>query len=177
MIAPVYWFTGLSGSGKTTISEGTKTRLEADDITVLIIDGDNIRTEFHGHLGFSEADIKTNNELISGLCESRRSEYDVILVPIISPYIASRKKARARLGSGFFEVYCNASLETVVKRDVKGLYAMASRDEIPDMIGYSPKSVYEPPENPDFVLDSGKASAEVSIEAFHKFVRRHLHTG
>jgi len=66
VIAAVYWFTGLSGSGKTTIAEGTKTRLEVDYITVLIIDGDNIRTEFHCHLGFSEADIKTNNELISG---------------------------------------------------------------------------------------------------------------
>jgi len=81
------------------------------------------------------------------------------------------------LGSSYFEVYCNASLETVVKRDVKGLYAMVSRYEIPDMIGYSTKSVYEPPENPDFVLDSGKDSAEVSVESFHKIVCRHLHTG
>lgn len=166
----VFWFTGLSGSGKTTIARGVKPLLEVSGYSVLIIDGDDIRKRFHAYLGFSESDIKKNNELILDLCCKSRKDYDVVLVPIISPYDSSRKNARETLKDGFYEIYFSASLEIVAKRDVKGLYSMAKRNKIDNLIGYSPKNTYESPNDPDFVINSGNEEVKDSINAFYRFV-------
>lgn len=166
----IFWFTGLSGSGKTTVAEGVKPLLEADGYSILILDGDDIRKRLHKHLGFSKKDIISNNALIAELCKKHRESYDVILVPIIAPFTSSRKKARASLGKGFYEIYFRADIKTVAKRDVKGLYSKAGRNEIRDLIGYSPGTVYQPPQKPDLALDSGTDSAEKSVSCFYNFV-------
>ena len=172
--APIFWFTGLSGAGKTTIAEGVKKHLEEDGLRVLILDGDDVRNRLHRHLGFSESDIRENNALIAQLCANLRGRHDVILVPIISPYAESRKAAKEELSPGFFEVFCRAGLDIVAERDVKGLYAKAQQNEMDNLIGYSPGYPYEEPENPDVILDSGAASSEETIEAFYKLIKKQV---
>ena len=170
----VFWFSGLSGAGKTTVATSVKPLLEARGYSVLIIDGDEVRKNRHVHLGFTEEDIKQNNALIGELCRTCRQDHDVILVPIISPYESSRKQARALLGDRFFEIFFSVDLETVIQRDVKGLYSMAKRNEITNLIGYSPGHVYEPPRNPDFVVNSGSDSVEKSVQEVYAFIMNHL---
>ena len=170
----IFWFTGLSGSGKTTVARAIKTLLEAHDCSVLILDGDDVRERLHVDIGFSEQDIKKNNSLIADLCQTYRSDYDVILVPIISPYEISRKQAHILLGDGFFEIYFSADLATVMKRDIKGLYAKAKRGEINNLIGYSPSNVFEPPQSPDFVVNSGCDSVEKSVAELYKFIIKQI---
>ncbi len=172
----VFWFTGLSGSGKTTVATGVSKLLKSEGYSVLIIDGDDVRGKLHINLGFTEEDIKKNNALIVDLCLTCRNDYDILLVPIIAPYEDSRKQARTILGNGFFEIYFSADLETVIKRDVKGLYSKAKCDEINNLIGYSPSNVYEPPQCPDFVINSGCDSVKKSIAEFYKFIIRKLGT-
>lgn len=175
--ALVFWFSGLSGSGKSTVANGVKPLLERQGYSVLILDGDDVRRRLHTHLGFNEEDIKKNNSLIADLCQKNRGSYDVVLVPIISPYESSRKDARALLGDGFYEVYISCDLETVVKRDIKSLYSKARRNEINNLIGYSPGAVYEAPQNPDFIVDSGQYTSEKSIEDFCEFILGRLEQG
>ena len=170
----VIWFTGLSGAGKSTVAEGVHELLTRDGLTVLILDGDDVRRCFHSHLGFSEAEVKENNRLIAKLCSEKRGAYDVIMVPIISPYVKSRRAARARLSPGFYEVFCNADLETVRSRDVKGLYAKADRGEMEGLIGFSPDSVYEPPLSYNLSLDTAYQQPQEAIDALHRFVRECL---
>ena len=79
----ILWFTGLSGAGKSTVAERLLTRLQESNFSVQIIDGDKVRTTRHRHLGFSESDIKINNELIANLCAEKRKNNDVVIVPII----------------------------------------------------------------------------------------------
>lgn len=174
MKATVFWFTGLSGAGKTTVANALAESLIQQGHRVLILDGDYVRQNLHIDLGFSPADIMKNNALIAELCIKYRHEYNVILVPIISPYRQSRQKARDLLSPEFYEVYFSANLETVIARDVKGLYAKASRGEIPNMIGLSPESVYEPPLKPDYIVDSSCQQIKDSTSGLESFVLQHL---
>lgn len=168
--ALIFWFTGLSGSGKTTLATAVRGLLEGQGYNVLILDGDDVRERLHVHLGFTEKDIKKNNELIAGLCRKFQDRHCAIFVPIISPYRISRQKAREIFPERFYEIYFCASLETVAQRDPKGLYAKAQSGEIDNLIGYSPGAVYEPPQTPDFVIDSGNDPVEDSVRKFHEFV-------
>ena len=95
----VLWFTGLSGSGKTTIALKMKEKLESLDKNVEIIDGDVMRNNQHKHLGFSRKDIRENNKLIAELVCEKMKELDFVLVPIISPYKKDRVMARAIIGN------------------------------------------------------------------------------
>ncbi len=172
--APIFWFTGLSGAGKSTVARAVERRLVAAGFRVLVLDGDEVRRRLHRDLGFSEEDIRRNNALIAEMCGRLRGDYDVILVPIISPYRSSRAMARRALEPGFYEIYLNASIEVVRRRDVKGLYSLADRNRITNLIGYSPGSVYEPPIAPDLVLNTGTETENVSIDTFHRFVLERL---
>ena len=167
--ALVFWFTGLSGSGKTTVAQAATLILGSKGFQILMLDGDEVRKKLHRNLGFSPDEIKTNNELIARLCHISREEYDVILVPIISPYTESRQKARALLGAGFYEVYFDANLDCVMSRDAKGLYAKARSHQIENMIGFSPTNPYQAPPHPDFTVCSGTQTAEESSRAFSDF--------
>jgi len=166
----VFWFTGLSGSGKTTVAMAVKGLLETAGKKVLILDGDDVRNRLHVDLGFSEADIKKNNQLIAGLCQAAISHYDVVMAPIISPYRASREEARLLLGKRFFEIFFAADLETVMQRDVKGLYKLARENKITNLIGYSPSNIFEPPEAPDLVIDSMVETVEQSTTSLYHFI-------
>ena len=167
--ALVLWFTGLSGSGKTTVAKASAFVLESKGYRTLVLDGDEVRKRLHSNLGFSPDEIKTNNELIVGLCQKSREKYDVILVPIISPYMESRQKARNLLGAGFYEIYFDANLDCVMSRDAKGLYAKAKSHQIENMIGFSATNPYQAPANPDFTVYSGTQTAGESSRAFLDF--------
>jgi adenylyl-sulfate kinase len=174
--AQIFWFTGLSGVGKTTVSQKVKDLLIEEGFSVLILDGDIIREKIHKSLSFSIIDIKNNNKLILELCLNEREVYDFILVTIISPFDSSRKLARNKSMPGFYEVYCKAEIEELIKRDTKGLYSKAINGEIDNLIGFSPKAVYEPPENPDIILNSSTDSIDTSVNKLFSFALKTLKT-
>jgi len=170
--AKVLWFTGLSGSGKTTISLLLREKLISLGLKVFIIDGDVIRDEIHTNLGFSREDIRTNNKLIAEMAKSVSNNYDIILVPIISPYIADRKMARAIIGDGsFIEVFINVPIEECIKRDPKGLYKKVARGEIDNFIGVSHSSPYQAPANPSITIDNVSNDVINSVNQILKFLK------
>jgi adenylylsulfate kinase len=143
------WFTGLSGSGKTTIAEIVGPELERRGHLIEYLDGDVVRTHLSKGLGFSKEDRDTNIERI-GWVASRFTRAGVVtLVSAISPYIETRATARrlAEEFGPFVEVYVETSVEECANRDVKGLYAKAFSGEIKEFTGVS--DPYEPPPSPD----------------------------
>ena len=166
-------FTGLSGAGKTTLAEAVKASLKIINISVCILDGDIVRATNHRNLGFSESDIKSNNSLIVDMCVIERKNYDVVMVPIISPYRQSRKEAFMKLSPGFYVIYFSASLDCVRQRDVKGLYAKSKKGLINNMIGVSSANQYQPPISPDLVINSEMEPLPLSVEKVFQFVVTH----
>jgi len=150
----VFWLTGLSGSGKSTIARSFADILTKDGFSVKIMDGDEIREQKHRQLKFTVNDIKKNNQLIAEHCLMEINNYDFILVAVISPLVDSRKNNRLIIGEHYKEIYINISLETAIKRDTKGLYKKALKGEIENFIGISEKTPYEVPLNPELVIDT-----------------------
>ena len=171
---PVFWFTGLSGAGKTTVADAARARLAEEDIEVILLDGDEVRRKRKTRLGFSRGDVLTNNAEVAALCLLERRRADAVFVPIISPFAEGRAAARAAIGEGFYEIHFSADRQCVALRDVKGLYAKAARGEAPAMIGFSPGSPYEPPTSPDLSLDSAAEKPEDSAEKLTRFVLANL---
>jgi len=164
------WFTGLSGSGKTTIAVRAAQVLAAKNKKIEILDGDIVRKEIHSHLGFTPEDIKENNRLIAEMCVKRRGLYDCIFVPIISPFAESRSLARKIIKDPFYLIYCKASLEMVIERDVKGLYKKALSGELDNFIGIDRRVPYEPPEDADLTLDTEKEDIETLVSKLVEFI-------
>lgn len=156
------WFTGLSGSGKSTIAKELEKQLFKDGKRVYVLDGDNVRHGINGDLGFSANDRVEN---IRRIGEVARLMYDagfVVLCSFISPMAAMREFVKGLFPAGAFtEVYVNADLETCKARDPKGLYKKALAGEIPDFTGIS--SPYEEPESANLILDTVGDSVEGSF--------------
>ena len=168
--ARVFWFTGLSGVGKTTIAKIANFRLQKMGLKVLVLDGDVVRNELHRDLGFSKSDIEENNRLISEICVKKKKEYDIILVPIISPYNQSRSAAKQKIGKRFYEIYLYADLVTLHERDTKGLYKKMRDGEIDNLIGVSKTSKYDSPVSPDLQIDTANLTVDQSVDQFMNFV-------
>ncbi len=166
----VFWFTGLSGAGKTRVATGTASLLRQAGKTALILDGDELRATLGRDLGFSRDDVLENNRRIARHCADRRGDADAVLVPVISPLADGRALARAILSPGFYEVWISADLDTVMARDPKGLYARARRGDIPDMIGYAPGNPYEPPQHPDLTIDTAAEPPERCAARLFDFI-------
>lgn len=166
----VLWFTGLSGSGKTTIARAVGRILSERKKKIKILDGDVVRKKVTSHLGFSPKDIEENNRIISKLCLKEKLEYDYILVPIISPFKKSRDLARRMMDGSFYLVYCRAPLDVVVKRDPKGLYKKALAGEISSFIGIDRSVPYQAPRDADIVLDTAAQSAKVCAARLIDFI-------
>ena len=135
-VATVLWFTGLSGSGKTTISESLKKNLINKNKKVLSIDGDSIRTTTNKKLGFSEGDIKINNINIAKLVVENQNKFDFIIISVISPYRKHRALVRDIISFNFNEIYIKCTINKCIERDVKGLYKKAIKGEISNMLFY-----------------------------------------
>jgi len=170
MIRKVLWLTGLSGSGKTTIATSISKKLIKKNYKVKILDGDEIRDSIHTNLGFSPSDIELNNQKIAFLCKELMGSFDLVIVPIISPFSRSRKLARKIIGEGFFEIYIKSFLDNVISRDVKGLYKKALAGEIDNFIGIDPSVPYEIPKFPDLTLDTNKEKPSESVIKLLKFI-------
>jgi adenylyl-sulfate kinase len=160
----VLWFTGLSGSGKTTIANALHGELIKKKKRCMVIDGDIIRNSLHKELTFTPEDIKENNRLIAEMCKENFDNYDYIIVPIISPFYACRKYARQLLSPQFIEVYIKAGIQECIRRDVKGLYKRALSGSIEDFIGISPRVPYEPPNDPEIEIDTESENVECGVK-------------
>ena len=145
----------MSGSGKSTLAEYIKNTYQNEGYTVRIIDGDDIRDRDVEKLGFGRKDVEVNNLRIAKLClESKDSEFDLILVPVISPYDEVRKRTRSLLEPYYHLVYVEADIDSLKKRDTKGLYKAADQGLINNLIGYSEINPYDKPSDADFVVNT-----------------------
>jgi bifunctional enzyme CysN/CysC len=157
------WFTGLSGSGKSTIANLLEKRLHAEGRHTFILDGDNIRHGLSRDLGFTEADRVENIRRIAEVAKLMTDAGLIVLVSFISPFRSERQMARELFAEGaFLEVFVDTPLEECERRDTKGLYARARRGELQNFTGID--SSYEAPEQAEVHLLSGVESAELCME-------------
>jgi 3'-phosphoadenosine 5'-phosphosulfate synthase len=154
------WFTGLSGAGKSTLANAVIGKLQAHGKRVEILDGDEVRTNLSKGLGFSKEDRDTNIRRIGYVAHLLSRNGAVAITAAISPYRAIRDEVRQRIGD-FVEVYVRCPLETLVARDVKGLYKKALAGEIKEFTGVS--DPYEEPLNPEIVVDSSRETVDESV--------------
>ncbi|MEO6861588.1 MAG: adenylyl-sulfate kinase [Microcoleus sp.] len=157
----ILWLTGLSGSGKTTISKALEPELKARGCKVEILDGDVVRTNLSKGLGFSKEDRDTNIRRIGFVANLLSRNGVVAMTAAISPYRAVRDEIRA-METNFVEVYVKASLEVCEARDVKGLYAKARAGEIKGFTGID--DAYEEPLNPEIVCYTERESVEDCVK-------------
>jgi adenylylsulfate kinase len=156
------WFTGLSGAGKTTISELVGPGLEERGHTVEYLDGDVVRTHLSKGLGFSKEDRDTNIERIGWVASRLTRHGAAVIVSAISPYEETRQKARGLVEQfgPFVEVFVHASVDACAERDVKGLYEKAFSGEIKEFTGVS--DPYEEPVSPQLIIHTEDESPEES---------------
>jgi adenylylsulfate kinase len=157
----VIWFTGLSGSGKTTIAHVVEEKLLDAGVPVEILDGDVVRENLSKGLGFSEEDRNTNIRRIAFVAHLLQRNGVFVITAAISPYKAIRDEARAMI-KDFVEVYADAPLEVCEERDVKGLYKKARAGEIKGFTGID--DPYEAPDNAEVVAKTGEQSVEESAQ-------------
>ena len=156
------WFTGLSGSGKSTIAMGVERELHRRGILCRILDGDNIRAGINSNLGFSAQDRMENIRRIAEVGKLFVQTGIVSLACFVSPTNDVRRLARTIIGEeDFKEVFVSTPLEECERRDVKGLYARARKGEVKDFTGIS--APYEAPEHPALELDTSRLSLEESV--------------
>ena len=160
------WFTGMSGSGKTALAVPLEEELGKRGLRVERLDGDIVRQSLTRDLGFTKEDRDKNIERITFVAKLLTRNGVAVLCSFISPYRAVRAKVKEEVGN-FFEVYCYAPLDALIERDVKGLYKKALAGEIKNFTGVS--DPYEPPTNPDVMIDS---STETVEESLAKILRR-----
>lgn len=157
------WFTGLSGSGKSTIALGVERELHQRGLLCRILDGDNIRSGINAGLGFSAEDRRENIRRIAEVGKLFVDTGIITLAAFVSPTNEYRKMAREIIGDNdFFEVYVSTPLEECERRDVKGLYARARRGEVKDFTGIS--APFEVPEHPALDIDTSKQPLETSVQ-------------
>ena len=165
-VGATVWFTGLSGSGKSTVAVEVERQLIAAGRAAYLLDGDNLRHGLNADLGFSAADRSENIRRVSEVARLFADAGVVALVPVISPYRADRDRARAiheAVGVPFVEVFVDTPLDVCEARDPKGLYAKARAGEIKGFTGID--DPYEAPVHPDLRLtpDHGDPAAQASL--------------
>lgn len=163
------WFTGLSGSGKSTIAIALERELHKRGLLCRILDGDNIRSGINNNLGFSEADRVENIRRIAEVSKLFIDTGIVTIAAFISPNNDIREMAANIIGrEDFLEIYVSTPIEECERRDVKGLYAKARRGEIKNFTGIS--APFEAPAHPDLTLDTSVLSLEESVGRLLKLV-------
>jgi bifunctional enzyme CysN/CysC len=162
--ACVLWFTGLSGSGKSTIANLVEKRLHALGRHTYVLDGDNVRHGLNKDLGFTDADRVENIRRVGEVSKLMVDAGLIVLVSFISPFRSERRAARELLSPGeFLEVFIDTPLAEAEKRDPKGLYAKARRGELKNFTGID--SPYERPENPEIRIDTSTTTSEQAAES------------
>lgn len=165
----IIWFTGLSGSGKSTIANALQHELYKNNVSVYLLDGDNLRHGINSNLSFSSEDRKENIRRTAEIGKLFVDAGIVVLAAVISPFEKDRLNARKIFpAEEFIEVYVKCSLEECEKRDPKGLYKKARTGEIKQFTGID--QPYEEPENPEIVLDTNQLSLVQSVELLSSYI-------
>ena len=163
------WFTGLSGSGKSTVANALEQALHKKGVHTYILDGDNVRHGLNRDLGFTDADRIENVRRVAEVTKLMVDAGIVVITSFISPFLSERQMARELFDAGeFIEVYVNVTLDQAEERDPKGLYKKARRGELPNFTGID--SAYEEPEIPEIELKTGEQSVEECVEQILKFL-------
>ncbi len=166
----VLWFTGLSGSGKSTVAHAVEERLHGYRCRTIVLDGDNVRHGLCGDLGFSIDDRHENIRRIGEMAKLFLDAGVISLTAFISPMCSDRDRVRELIPEGeFLEIYCKCPIEVCEERDVKGLYRRARAGDIKDFTGIS--SPYEEPEKPELTIDTHELSLEESVEQVINLLR------
>jgi len=174
----VLWFTGLSGSGKSTVANLVEAKLHAFGRHTAILDGDNVRHGLNRDLGFTDADRVENIRRVAEVSKLMTDAGLIVLISFISPFRAERDQARAIMDEGeFVEIFVDTPIEECQRRDPKGLYKKALAGEIPNFTGIS--SPYEAPKNPDIHLKTANRDADSLADEVvdHLLERNYLTTG
>jgi adenylylsulfate kinase len=166
----VLWFTGLSGSGKSTIANAVSHELFRQGINEYVLDGDNVRHGLNKDLGFSESDRNENIRRIGEVAKLFVDSGKIVTTAFISPYRSDRDGVRALFEEGeFVEVFIDCPLEECERRDPKQLYVKARRGEIKDFTGID--SPYEAPDQPEITIRSDQFSVEEAVEQILTYLR------
>ena len=167
------WFTGMSGSGKSTIANELEIKLFENNIRTYSLDGDNIRKGINKDLTFSPRDRTENIRRIAEIANLFIDAGVVVLAAFVSPYKKDRENIRKIVGSqNFIEIFVNTSVEECENRDVKGLYKKARLGEIKDFTGVN--APYEAPESPDIEINTEQLSVEQSVEKIVEYINQKL---
>lgn len=158
----VIWFTGLSGSGKTTIATRLMEELKKRNTTVVLFDGDRERAAKKLH-SFNKEDIYANNREIIGKAMQFTHSYQFVLISVIMPFRKIRTEARNAFGKQYIEIFVDTPLSVCKQRDVKGLYKKALSGELKQFIGIDPSVPYERPVRPDIILPVKSIDQQVAI--------------
>jgi adenylylsulfate kinase len=165
------WFTGLSGSGKSTIANAVSNELFKQGISEYVLDGDNIRHGLNKDLGFSDYDRTENIRRIGEVAKLFVDSGKVVTTAFISPFRSDRDQVRALFEDGeFIEVFVQCPIEECERRDPKQLYAKARRGEIKDFTGID--SPYESPEQAEITLHSNQVTVEEAVEQVFAYLRQ-----
>lgn len=166
----IIWFTGLSGSGKSTIAGRVEELLNEKGFLTYLLDGDNVRTGLNNNLGFSDGDRSENIRRIGEVSKLFIDAGVIVLAVFISPFKSDRKLVRELVGKGdFIEVFINCPLEICELRDPKGLYKRARAGEIKDFTGVS--SPFEIPDRPEIEIRSDQMGVEQAAEKIVKQIK------
>ncbi|MDU3871304.1 MAG: adenylyl-sulfate kinase [Staphylococcus warneri] len=166
------WFTGLSGSGKSTVSVALEKALFEDGKQTYRLDGDNVRHGLNKNLGFSPEDRQENIRRIGEVGKLMVDSGAITVTAFISPYKQDRDNVRQLFEEQeFIEVYTECSIETCEQRDPKGLYKKARTGEIPEFTGIS--ASYEPPEEPEIIINTEDNSVESSVNQILSYLKEH----
>lgn len=167
--AKLLWFTGYSGSGKSTVAGAAEAMLNQQGVLTYLLDGDNIRHGLSKDLRFSAADRTENIRRIGEVSGLFVDAGLIVLATFISPFREDRQQLRDKLKDDFVEVFVKCPIDTCEARDPKGLYKKARRGEIPNFTGVD--QAYEEPENPELVIDTSELSVEESAKQVLDYLR------
>ena len=168
----ILWFTGLSGSGKSTIANALEKKLHANGKHTFLLDGDNVRHGLNKDLGFTDADRIENIRRIGEVAKLMTDAGLIVLTAFISPFRAERDMVRALLPAGdFIEVHVDTPLDVAERRDVKGLYKKARAGTLKNFTGID--SPYEPPETPEIVVNTTELSADEAADVIIAYLDKH----
>ncbi len=169
----VIWFTGLSGSGKSTIANQVENELFKKGIKTFSLDGDNIRKGLNNNLGFSDEDRHENLRRIAEVTRLFIESGSVVVASFISPLKKDREMVKGIIGDeDFVEVFVNTSLEECERRDIKGLYKKARAGEIKNFTGIS--SLYEQPQDPDLEIKTEEVNEKEAVKKILNFLNEKL---